>query len=168
MLVLPRHHAIARQASPPLQADLGEFAAENLDPEVVVAPADSGAHRALAAGHPLVPVVRPPAVSHDSFNHLPLRHLETRRAGRTASAGYSSAHPGGDFAPAGGSVDTGPRVAGAGAAELGVADDSQRGFRQHGWPVPGRVAGSLLSDARVGRRSRGPGSGDVPAGVAVL
>ncbi|HYB15127.1 MAG TPA: hypothetical protein VEF71_06620, partial [Streptosporangiaceae bacterium] len=63
--LLPR--LFPRRGSP-LQVDLREFAAGHFDPEVVVAVADGGAHWAPPASDPLVPVVRPPAISHDSFN----------------------------------------------------------------------------------------------------
>src|SRR5438105_13751348 len=54
-----------------------------------------------------------------------------------------------------------------GADEV-VADDGPRGFHRSGRPVPGGAARSLLPDAGLGRRRRGPGAGDVPAGVAGL
>ena len=44
----------------------------------------------------------------------------------------------------------------------------RRGLPRGDRPVPARAAGALLPDARLGARGRGPGAGDLPAGLALL
>src|SRR5947209_3933860 len=75
----------------------------------------------------------------------------------------------GDDSPAvAGSNRRGRRTGRLRVVEFGEADVCQRGFRRSHGPVPRRAAGSLLPDAGVRRGGRGPGPGDVSAGVAVL
>src|SRR4030095_16580190 len=51
---------------------------------------------------------------------------------------------------------------------LEYVDDGERGGRECDGPGPDRIRGPTLPDAGLGRGGRGPGPGDLPAGVAFV